>query len=190
MTERPAKTNQNITRLLHDLGNGNTASLDQLTPLIYNQLHDIANNAFRGERADHTLQTTALVHEAYTKLVDADVDWQDRRHFFSLTARMMRRILVDHAKGKNSQKRGSGAKALSLDDAILITPSVGEEILDLHEALNKLSEKDERKSSMLELHYFAGLTYEEIGNVLSVSQSTLERDMRFAKAWLKNQLEN
>jgi len=184
--------NQDITRLLQDWVAGNKASLDKLTPLVYEHLHRIAANAFRGERPNHTLQTTALVHEAFAKLVDVNVNvnWQDRNHFFSLAARMMRRILVDHAKAKNTEKRGNNEKPLPLDDVIVVSPEVGEEILDLHEALNILAEKDTRKAKMLELHYFGGLTYDEMSEILDLSSSTLERDLRFAKAWLRHQLDS
>jgi RNA polymerase sigma factor (TIGR02999 family) len=179
---------QEITRLLQNWVAGDSASLDRLTPMVYQHLHKIAANAFRGERADHTLQTTALVHEAYAKLVDIDIDWQDRSHFFALAARLMRRILVDHAKSKSAKRRGEGGKALPLDDVIVVTPEVGDEILDLHEALNQLAERDPRKAEMLELQFFGGLTYEEMSEVLNLSRSTLDRDLRFAKAWLGNQL--
>lgn len=179
----------NITRLLQDWVAGDQHSLEVLTPLVYDQLHRIASRAFRSERADHTLQTTALVHEAFAKLVSTEVQWQDRSHFFALAARMMRRILVDHAKAKNAAKRGGGDFKVPLDDVVAVSPQTGGEILDLHEALNALAEKDPRKADMLELHYFGGLTYDEMSNVLGVSTSTLDRDIRFAKAWLRSYLE-
>lgn len=179
----------NITRLLHDWVEGDKQSLDELTPLVYDQLRRIAARAFRGERPDHTLQTTALVHEAFAKLVDVDIEWQDRSHFFALAARMMRRILVDHANVKGAAKRGGDSVNLPLDDVIVVSPEAGEEILDLHEALNALAEKDSTKAEMLELHYFGGLTYEEMAEVLDRSTSALDRDIRFAKAWLRSYLE-
>ena len=182
-------SNPNITRLLHDWVEGDQQSLEALTPLVYDQLHRIAANAFRAERPDHTLQTTALVHEAFSKLVNVDVEWQNRSHFFALAARMMRRILVDHANARAAAKRGGGATSLSLDDAIVVSPEVGEEILDLHEALNELADIDAAKAEMLELHYFGGLTYEEMSEVLGRSTSSLDRDIRFAKAWLRSHLE-
>ena len=183
-------TDKDITILLQDWVSGDSSSLDELTPLIYEQLKKIAANVFRGERPTHTLQTTALVHEAFAKLVDVNVDWKDRAHFFSLVARMMRRILVDHAKAKSSLKRGKGEAVLPLDDVIAITPKVSEEVLNLHEALNILTKKDSRKAEMLELHYFGGLTFDEMSEALDLSTSTLDRDLRFAKAWMRNQLEN
>ena len=179
----------NITRLLHDWVQGDKKSLEALTPLVYDQLHRIAANAFRSERPDHTLQTTALVHEAFAKLVNVDVEWQDRSHFFALAARMMRRILVDHANAKATAKRGGDAAKLALDDVVVVSPEAGEEILDLHEALNELAVNDADKAEMLELHYFGGLTYEEMSEVLGRSTSSLDRDIRFAKAWLRSHLE-
>ncbi|HNP62810.1 MAG TPA: sigma-70 family RNA polymerase sigma factor [Woeseiaceae bacterium] len=179
----------NITRLLHDWVEGDPQSLEALTPLVYDQLHRIAARAFRSERPDHTLQTTALVHEAFAKLVNVDVEWQDRSHFFALAARMMRRILVDHANARGAAKRGGDAAKLPLDDVIVVSPEAGEEILDLHEALNALAEMDGPKAEMLEMHYFGGLTYEEMSEVLGRSTSSLDRDIRFAKAWLRSHLD-
>ena len=181
-------SDQNITQLLKNWVQGDEQSLDDLTPLVYDQLHRIAARIFRGERPDHTLQTTALVHEAYARLIDVDVDWQDRSHFFALAARMMRRILVDHANARAAEKRGANVKKLPLDDVIAVSPELGDEVLNLHEALNQLSENDQRKAEVLELHYFGGLTYDEMSEVLGIASSTLDRDMRFAKAWLRAQL--
>jgi RNA polymerase sigma factor (TIGR02999 family) len=182
--------NKDITVLLQDWVGGDSASLEKLTPLVYNHLHKIAANVFRSERPDHTLQTTALVHEAFAKLVDVKTDWQDRGHFYALAAKMMRRILVDHAKAKSSAKRGKGRKILPLEDVIVISPQIGDEIIDLHEALNILAKTDPYKSELLELHYFGGLTYQEMSKALNISTSKLDRDIRFAKAWLRNQLES
>ena len=179
-----------ITSLLHDWVEGDAQSLNTLTPLVYEQLHRIAKNAFRGEQAGHTLQATALVHEAFAKLVDVDVDWRDRTHFYALSARLMRRILVDHAKARNAEKRGGGVRKLSLDEALVVSPESDEHVIELHEALNELGKRDPRKAEILELHYFGGLTYEEMATVLDLSSSTLDRDMRFAKAWLKTELGN
>jgi len=181
--------NKDITVLLQDWVAGDSASLEKLTPLVYNHLHKIAANVFRSERPDHTLQTTALVHEAFAKLVDVKTDWQDRGHFYALAAKMMRRILVDHAKAKSSAKRGKGRKILPLEDVIVISPQIGDEIIDLHEALNILAKTDPHKSELLELHYFGGLTYNEMSQALNISTSKLDRDIRFAKAWLRIQLE-
>lgn len=180
----------NITQLLRQWVEGDESSLDELTPLVYEQLHAIAERVFSGERPDHTLQATALVHEAYSRLIDANVEWQDRSHFFALAARTMRRILVDHAKANAAAKRGGKVPNLPLDDVIVVSPAMGEEVMDLHEALNSLAKNDKRKAEILELHYFGGLTYEEMCEVLGLSMSTLDRDMRFAKAWLRTALEN
>ena len=180
----------NITQLLQDWVNGDPKSLEALTPLVYDQLHRIASRAFRSERPDHTMQTTALVHEAFARLVNVNVDWQNRSHFFALAARLMRRILVDHANAKVAVKRGGSAMKLPLDDVVVVSPEASQEILDLHEALNALAEKDPAKAEMLELHYFGGLTYEEMAEVLGRSTSSLDRDIRFAKAWLRSHLES
>lgn len=182
-------SDENITQLLHDWVKGDQKSLEALTPLVYDQLHQIAARIFRGERSGHTLQATALVHEAYSRLVNVEIDWQNRSHFFALAARMMRRILVDHAKMKSAGKRGGGLESLPLDDVIVVMPETGEAILDLHEALLSLAEHDARKAEILELHYFGGLSYDEMGEVLGLSSSTLDRDIRFAKAWLRAKLE-
>lgn len=181
-------TDQHITQLLRNWVDGDQESLDELTPLVYSQLHDIAEKIFRAERSDHTLQTTALVNEAYIRLVDVDVEWKDRTHFFALAARMMRRILVDHAVARVAEKRGGGARKLPLEEVIVVSPQLGEDVLNLNEALTELAAIDERKARILELHYFGGLTYDEMKEVLELSTSTLDREMRFAKAWLRTRL--
>lgn len=157
--------------------------------MVYTQLHRIAASAFRGERPNHTLQTTALVHEAYARLIDIDIPWQDRSHFFSLAARIMRRILVDHAREKGTAKRGGGVHNLPIDDVIVVSPEIGDDILALNEALAQLAEQDERMAKILELRYFGGLTYAEMSEVTGLSSSTLDRELRFAKAWLSARLE-
>lgn len=175
---------------MQDWVEGDSRSLDELTPLVYDELHAIAQRIFRRERSDHTLQATALVHEAYARLVTVEVKWQDRSHFFSLAARLMRRILVDHASARATEKRGGGAPGLPLDDVIVVSPDLGDEILNLHEALVRLATHDERKAQILELNYFGGLTYAEMSEVLGLSSSTLDREIRFAKAWLRDALSN
>ncbi|MEM9385495.1 MAG: ECF-type sigma factor [Pseudomonadota bacterium] len=177
-----------ITRLLRQWADGDDESLQELTPHVYRELHAIANQIFRRERADHTLQATALVNEAYARLIQSEVDWQDRGHFFSLAARLMRRVLVDYANARSAAKRGSDVRPLPLDDAIVVTPELGEEVLDLHEALEELAAHDERKAQILELNYFGGLTYADMAKVLGLSSSTLDREIRFAKAWLRTRL--
>lgn len=159
-------------------------------PIVYEQLRAIAGNAFRGERPGHTLQTTALVHEAYARLVDSDIDWQDRRHFYAVAARVMRRILVDHANARNAAKRGDRARHVSLEDAVLVAPDAGEEVLTLHQALDQLGTEDEELAALLELYYFGGLTVDEISKVKDESRSTLNRKLRFAKAWLRARLDD
>jgi len=173
---------------LQEWVDGDEEKLGELTPLVYDHLHSIAIRIFSGERAGHTLQATALVHEAYARLIDSDVKWQNSAHFFALAARMMRRILVDHAKARSSVKRGGAKRPLPLDDVIVVSPEVGEDVLNLHEALIDLEEQDERKAKILELNYFAGLTYDEMSEVLGLSSSTLDREIRFAKAWLRDRL--
>lgn len=140
----------------------------------------------RSERPDHTLQTTALVDEAYLRLVDADVDWQDRAHFLAVAATVMRRVLVDHARGRDRGKR-AGVK-VTLEEAALVSPSASDDMLALDEALSRLAENDERAARTVELHYFGGLTYREIGEVLEVSEATVDRDLRLARAWLYKEL--
>lgn len=189
MRQETTVASAEITQLLQQWVEGDDGSLEQLTPLVYEQLHAIASRIFRSERKDHTLQTTAVVHEAFVHLIDANVDWQNRSHFYALAARMMRRILVDHANARSAAKRGGGGAKLPLDDVIVIAPQTGEDILELHEALNQLAELDSRKADILELHYFGGLTYEEMGEVLDLSSSTLDREIRFSKAWLRARLE-
>jgi RNA polymerase sigma factor (TIGR02999 family) len=181
-------SNSDLTQLLSAWRGGDRAALDRLVPIIYRELHRLAHGALRGERAGHTLQTTALVHEAFLHLADAHVDWQDRAHFFAIAARQMRRILVNHALEKKAAKRGGGAPHTSLDAALDVigTPSAG--ITDLDDALQRLEKFDERKARILELHYFGGLTFEEMSAVVGLSTTTLDTELRFAKAWLRQQL--
>jgi RNA polymerase sigma factor (TIGR02999 family) len=177
-----------ITELLRAWTGGDKRSLDELAPLVYEHLHRMAEKLFRSERANHTLQPTALVNEAFTQMVEADVDWQDRSHFFALAARLMRRILVDHARARCAAKRGGRAAPVSLDDVLVIAPEASDDVLELDEALGRLAATDERKAQMLELHYFGGLTFDEMSEVLGMSISTVSRELRFAKAWMKAHL--
>lgn len=176
------------TILLHAWRGGESTALDRLLPLVYDELARIARGALRSERADHTLQTRALVHEAYLRLIDADVSWQDKAHFMAVAARTMRRVLVDHARSRRRQKRGGGAVKVELEDvAALITgPSV--DVLDLHDVLEKLAEFDARKAAIVELHFFGGLSYDETAEAVGVSAATVDRELRTAKAWLRHQL--
>jgi RNA polymerase sigma factor (TIGR02999 family) len=185
---QPMSTRANVTQLLGAWRGGDRAALDALVPLVYGELHRLARSAFRGERPGHTLQTTALVHEAFEHLADARVEWQDRAHFFAIAARQMRRILVNHALEKKAAKRGGGAPHASLDDALDVIGTPSAEITDLDDALQRLEKFDERKARILELHYFGGLTYAEMSQVVGLSTTTLDEELRFAKAWLRHQL--
>ena len=176
---------ENITKLLLDLTNGNRAVVDDLLPLIYGELRSLAANYLRRERSDHTLQPTALVHEAYLRLVDqTQVNWQNRAHFFGMAAQMMRRILVDHARAHKAGKRGSDYQKLSLDENIDKAAERSAELIALDDALSELAEVDEMKSRIIELRYFGGLTVEETAEVLGVTPVTINRHWRMAKAWL------
>jgi RNA polymerase sigma factor (TIGR02999 family) len=177
-----------ITQLLRAWGEGDDAALEELTPLIYDELHKLAMRVFSGERANHTLQPTALVNEAYENLVKIEVAWQDRAHFFALSARMMRRMLVNHAAARNAQKRGGGALSVTLNDAVHGGSAGDPQIEDLDEALNELAELDPRKADLIELQYFAGLTFAEMEVATGMSSSTLDRHLRTARAWLKSRL--
>jgi RNA polymerase sigma factor (TIGR02999 family) len=177
-----------MTQLLQQWGGGNKAALDELMPVVYEQLRKLASRCLRAERPDHTLRATALVNEAYLRLVDADIAWQDRVHFFAVSARLLRRILVDHAKAHNRDKRGGGAEKISLDDAVLVGPQTSGGIVELDEALQRLAVHDQRKSELIELLFFGGLTYEETAEALKISPATVHRELKMAKAWLHREL--
>lgn len=179
---------QLVTQLLQQWGSGNKAALDELMPVVYEQLRKLAGRCLRAERPDHTLRATALVNEAYLRLVDADVAWQDRVHFFAVSARLLRRILVDHAKAHNRDKRGGGAEKISLDEAVLIGPQATGGIVELDEALQRLATHDQRKSELIELLFFGGLTYDETAAALNISPATVHRELKMAKAWLHREL--
>ena len=182
-------TTPNITTLLEEWSRGNHAVLDRLLPLVYEELRQIAARQLRGERADHTLQPTALVHEAYMRLVDQrQVDWHSRAHFFGVTAQIMRRILVDHARRHIAEKRGDGVRRLSLDEVAEAAASSEFPILALDHALDRLAKVDDELARLVELRAFGGLTIEEAAHVLKVSPSTAKRDWRTAKAWLNREL--
>jgi len=177
-----------VTRLLRAWREGDAKAGDQLTPLVYRELQRLAHHAMRGERPGHTLQTTALVHEAFIALAGAQVDWADRAHFFAIAARQMRRVLVNHGEAHRAAKRGGGEPLLPLDDALEVVGSPSAEIGDLDDALSRLEGVDPRKAQILELHYFGGLTYDEMAAVLQISASTVDSELRFAKAWLRSRL--
>jgi RNA polymerase sigma factor (TIGR02999 family) len=177
-----------VTQLLRQWSCGNKEALDELMPLVYDQLRKLASNCLRAERPDHTLRATALVHEAYLRLVDSDVAWQDRVHFYAVAARLLRRILVDHARTGKREKRGGGADKISFDEAVLIDPAGAGGIVDLDDALQTLAKHDSRKSEVVELLFFGGLTYEETAAALKISPATVHRELALAKAWLHRHL--
>jgi RNA polymerase sigma-70 factor, ECF subfamily len=177
-----------VTGLLLAWRGGDEAALEQLVPLVHEELRRIARGCMRGERAGHSLQATALVNEAYLRLIGAQqVDWQNRVHFLAVSARLMRRILVDFARSKKYQKRGGGAQAVTLDEALIIAEP-GKDLVALDEALDALAKMDERKAKVVEMRFFGGLTVEETATALGVSPDTVMRDWRLAKAWLLREL--
>lgn len=176
-----------VTQLLQKSTSGNRNALDELLPLVYDELKRVASRQLASERKNHTLQATALVHEAYLRLIGQNsVDWQNRLHFFSLAAEMMRRILVNHAIAKKAEKRGSGAMTISLDEIEVesFPQKQDVDLVLLDEALRELSRYDAQQAKIVELKFFGGLTNEEIANVLDISDSTIKREWRSAKAWL------
>jgi len=184
----PAPDRQLATQLLQQWGAGDRQALDQLMPIVYDQLHKLASNCLRSERPDHTLRATALVHEAYLKLVQADVDWRDRVHFYAVSARILRRILVDHAKSRNRHKRGGEYQQIPLEEAVLVGPEADRGMVELDEALHRLASQDRRKSDLIELLFFGGLTYDEAAAALKISPATVHRELTLAKAWLNLEL--
>jgi RNA polymerase sigma factor (TIGR02999 family) len=178
-----------ITRLLAEWSNGDRQALEKLTPLVYDELRRLAARYLRQERAGHTLQSTALVHEAYMKLVGQNnVQWQNRAHFFGIAAQMIRRILVDYARARKADKRGSGAEKLSLDEAIALPGGQDLDLVALDDALEGLAKIDPRQSRLVELRFFAGLTIEETAEVMQMSLATAKRDWVAAKAWLSREV--
>jgi RNA polymerase sigma-70 factor (ECF subfamily) len=178
-----------ITQLLAEWSDGNQSALDELYPLVYQELHRLARRYMSREKKGHTLQTTALINEAYVRLVDQrNVHWANRSHFFAISAQIMRRILIDHARRHAFAKRGGGAEHVSLEEVAVITPVAGRELVRLDEALKSLAEMDPRRSQVVELRYFGGLNNEEIAGVLNISENTVTRDWNMARAWLYQQL--
>ena len=180
---------QNITQLLSAWQSGDASALDQLAPAIYDELHRLANQYIRNESPGHTLQATALINEAFIRLVDTHQPWQNRAHFMGVAAQMMRRILVDHARARGSQKRGSNRTHVNIDEVTLFVQNNDDVVIELDEALTKLAKFDERKAKLIELRFFGGMTYEETAEVLGISTTSLDRELRLAKAWLKQELE-
>ena len=179
---------QQFTQLLHEWGDGKKEVLDQLMPVIYDELRKLARRYLSSERRDHTLRATALVNEAYVRLVSSDVNYQDRVHFYAVAARTLRHILVDYAKARKRDKRGGGAEVLPLDEALLLGPQSDRGIVELDDALNSLAEHDPRKARVVELLFFGGLTYDEAAAVLGISRAGVHREMKMAKAWLHREL--
>ncbi|MBV8892500.1 MAG: sigma-70 family RNA polymerase sigma factor [Acidobacteria bacterium] len=180
-----------ITELLHAWSRGEPQALDKLAPLVHKELHRVAHKYMRLQRPGHTLQTTALIHEAFLKLVKRPKkDWQSRAHFFGVAAQAMRHILVDYARHQQTAKRGHAFQMISLDEGAVISVERCSELVALDEAMNKLAEFDARKSRVVEMRFFAGLSFEEIAEVLGISPDTVMRDWRLAKAWLRRKLSN
>ena len=173
-----------VTALLVASHKGDPEALNKLLPLVYDELRRVAERYLRRERPDHTLQATALVHEAYIRLIDQDVPWQNRAHFFGIAAEMMRRILIDHARGLQAAKRGSGGIKLPLDDVINLSDERAADLIVLDEAMQALAEIDPQKSRIVELRFFGGLSIEETAEVLGVGTATIIRQWKLAKAWL------
>jgi len=189
--DTPSVSQQRVTELLAHWSDGDDAALAELTPLVYEELRHLAHHFMEGQRPDHTLQTTALVNEAYLRLADqTNPRWQNRTHFFAVAARAMRQILVSYARGQRSQKRGGGALKVELDEVAVVSPEESKEIVDLHEALERLTTLDSRKAQVVELKYFGGLNYDEMAEVLKISPITVRRDWEFAKLWLYTELHN
>jgi RNA polymerase sigma factor (TIGR02999 family) len=186
MSESPGA----VTEWLVAWSNGDEAALERLVPVVHAELRRLARREMRRERPEHTLQTTALVNEAYLRLVDVrGVSWNDRAHFFAMAARLMRRVLVDHARSRRYQKRGGGTKAVPFEEGLAVAPQPGTDLVALDDALLALAELDPRKSQVVELRFFGGLSVEETAAALDVSPSTVLRDWRLAKSWLLRELE-
>ncbi|MBA3633768.1 MAG: sigma-70 family RNA polymerase sigma factor [Acidobacteria bacterium] len=179
-----------ITQMLHEWSDGNHVALEELMPLVYTELHKQAARFLRRERQDHTLQTTALIHETYIKLIDQrEVNWENRAHFFAIAANLMRRILVDHARAKHREKRGGDYLKLPLEEAALVVSNEKTiDLIALDEALNRLAKVDAQQARVVELRYFGGLSLEETAAVLKISRTTVAEDWAMAKAWLHREL--
>ena len=180
-----------VTQLLVAWGKGDQTAFDQLMPLVYSELHRLARRHIKKERPGHTLQTSALLNEAFLRLVDQrDVHWQSRAHFFSIAAQMMRRILVDYARSRRYAKRGGDARQVTFDEELVVSRQLSADVIELHDALNEMAAIDERKSKVVELKFFGGLSIEETADVLGVSPGTVMRDWTLAKAWLRLAMES
>jgi len=178
----------NFTQLLTEWRSGHPQALERLTPLVYDELRRLARNYMRAERGSHTLQATAVVHEAFLRLIQANVALQDRGHFFALASRLMRRVLVDHAKSRSRMKRNSGARDLVAESTGETLPPMDFDVVALDDALEGLQQLEPRLAQVIELHYFGGLTYDQIAAAVGTSAATVHRDIRLARAWLLNEI--
>ena len=181
-------TSEHVTQLLIAWGNGDQQAFDELTPLVYDELHRLAGGYLRRERRGHTLQTSALVNEAFLRLIGQRADWRNRAHFFGIAAQLMRRILVDYARSQQADKRGGAAPRLALDEALDEAQAQDADLLALDEALLSLAKLDPRQSRIVELRYFGGLTIEQTAAVLGLGHTTVEREWNLARAWLRREL--
>jgi RNA polymerase sigma-70 factor (ECF subfamily) len=187
--EEPSVSPHRVTQLLQQWSHGDNSALAELTPLVYDELRRLAHHFMEGQSPSHTLQTTALVNEAYLRLAgQANLNWQSRAHFFAVAARAMRQILVSYARSNRAQKRGGGGARIELDESAILSPEQSKEIVDLHEALERLGTLDSRKAQVVELKFFGGLNYDEIAEVLKIARVTVRRDWEFAKLWLYTEL--
>ncbi len=180
---------EKVTQLLNQVSGGNRAAVDELTPLVYQELKRIAGGQLKGERPGHTLQATALVHEAYLKLVDQrEVNWQGRAHFFGVAAQLMRRILLDYAKSRHRLKRGGDVHKTSLDEALVVAEDRASDLVMIDEALTRLEQLDARQAKVVELRFFGGLSVEETAEAMGISAPTVKREWAMARAWLHREL--
>jgi len=187
--DEPSVSPHRITQLLAEWSHGDDAALTELTPLVYEELRRLAHHYMEGQRPDHTLQTTALANEAYLRLADQpNPNWQSRAHFFAVAARAMRQILVSYARSNRAQKRGGGGARIELDESAILSPEQSKEIVDLHEALERLGALDSRKAQVVELKFFGGLNYDQRAEVLKSTRMTVRRDWELAKLWLYTEL--
>ena len=185
----PDPASDNITHLLREWSDGDERALDRLTPLVYNELRQQAARYLRRERRHHSLQATALINEAYIRLIDArDVRWQNRAHFFAIAANLMRRILVDHARRRDAEKRGGSQIRLTFSDLIVVAQESDVDLLAIDEALNRLAEIDPQQARIVELRFFSGLNVDETATALGISPKTVKRDWSVAKAWLRREI--
>jgi RNA polymerase sigma factor (TIGR02999 family) len=182
------RSEMDVTRLLRRWREGDCGALDELTPVLYDELRRIASGQLARERRNHTLQSTEIVHEAFIRLLGSDVAWQDRAHFLAVAARTMRRLLVDHARARGRVKRGGDLAQVTLQPNDASSEPVSEELLTLDRALQALAVQDERAASVVELHHFGGLSYDEVAEVVGISAATVKRDLRLARAWLRREM--